>query len=675
MTQQPRTVLLTTKEVAELAKVDASTVSNWRRRFDTFPKPALTDDAGKRPKFASHEVEKWLRENPQVGADRPTTQRGIAYVLDLLRGRIPFEQAVHLIGPLMVKIERERRRAANEPIRGAGGFDPVALSGHSNLERALPAETIERLVKVLSEIEDLASAYEELLAAVSSRVNFAGEDITPDSLAEFINELLPPNAEGAVIDLAAGHGTLLLACLRKGKAKSGLGIEINQWSAEAAQQRIYLARAAVEIVQADAFDANALGSRRGDVVLVDPPLNMQLSPVARARQSWDFGTPKPSNGDTAWLQAAVDALNPGGRAIVVTGIGTLFQTDRATVQVRNEMVRRGAVQAVFTLPARVRSNTAARLAVWVLTTPDGEDRRDSVLLVDLGTADRAKFAVDSAGARAWKHWTANPQAELDPSVAVAVPVIDLLAPDATLLPSKWTTIAEESISGSEWAQRAKAAQNKAVGTVQAGLALPTVELVAATAHRPKLTFGDLQRRGDIAIIKGRHMERDRDSEDTLPLLSVREARQQSPDPEAAAERVAADETAESQLVQPGDVLVYPDKDEVVARVWDDSGWVLGRFMQAVRVTDNSWNPHYLAAAINNPSNARHLRDGVVRTHFKLADFEIFEANDKLQQAAERIDRQFASVELRLVNAADTVEVARREILAAIASGQTEAAGR
>ncbi|MGK2931304.1 MAG: hypothetical protein ACSLFD_00770 [Solirubrobacterales bacterium] len=167
------------------------------------------------------------------------------------------------------------------------------------------------------------------------------------------------------------------------------------------------------------------------------------------------------------------------------------------------------------------------------------------------------------------------------------------------------------------------------------------------------------------------MERYDGSGESHPILTVREARSPRPDRDSASDRTEASPSAVSQLVMPGDILVYPDGDDVVARVWTEPGWVLGRFMQAVRIMDDSWNAHYIAAAINSPANSRHLLGGISRTHFNLLDFTVAVQGASAQRTAQSIDESFESLAARLIESAAAVQKAKQEILNALASGLVE----
>lgn len=683
MSEKQKRQLLTTGEVAALADVDASTVSNWRRRFEgSFPQPALMDDEGKRPKFDRSEVVEWLRQNPRVGGRRNGTQGDLGRVFDLLRGTVKSDDHAEVVGRILEGIESDSRPNSDGHIRSSAEVRALLDDGQVNRDLTAPPylqpgvedKELVAVYTLLLSVADRLAFYDAALAERSNRLSESSETTTPVPLVEFLTALAAPTDHGFVIDPVAGYGSLLLSCIRGGKASLGLGVDISAEAVRIANRRFLLADVNARSEIGDSLVGDALGSVRADLVIADPPLGLMFRSAAADSRSvvWEFGTPKSSNADTAWLQLAISRLLPGGRAIVVTTLGTLFQTDKATTQIRNEMVRRGAVQAIFTLPARLRTNTAVRLAVWVLTTPDSSERRTNVLLVDLATDDSTAIEPAGKGVAAFMRWMDDAGATIDPTFAVAVPVIDLLAPDATLLPSRWISAEEDSLDAGDWKHRVDVSYQVALEMLGRDLHLPGIAIAPNFTAPERTTIGELVKRGVLAIVRGRHMERYDGSAESYPIMSVRDVRARRLDLESVSDRAATGPSVEAQLVQPGDVLVYPDGDKVVARVWQESGWVLGRFMQVLRIADGAWNAHYLAAAINSPTNIRYLVGGVSRTHFNLADFDVVVQSASDQRMAQSMEEGLEDLATRLAESAAAVQDVKAEMLNAVASGLVRA---
>lgn len=140
---------------------------------------------------------------------------------------------------------------------------------------------------------------------------------------------------------------------------------------------------------------------RGSVVILDPPLrqvewgdaDLYLDPY------WRCGRPSPSSADLAWIQVALNSLEEGGRAVVVLPASDLSQEGRDQ-QVRQNIVDAQVVEAIVLLPPRMRRDTSAQLAVWVLRAPPVEVDPDyPILLIDasgLGRSSRTTHSLDES---------------------------------------------------------------------------------------------------------------------------------------------------------------------------------------------------------------------------------------------------------------------------------------
>ena len=677
---EDRAHLLTTSQIAAIAGVDASTVSNWRRRFvGSFPEPVSDEMGDRRPRFDHVEILQWLRENPQVGGKSTEREDGLTRTLKALQGEFSRDRAVDLIGELLVLIEQDRRAGSLQQsmpaheirarLRGRGlDLDSASLTSQPSL---FSEDVLEAAYAVLLSARDPLSSFDEALFRTQNRLSEDSELTTSSAVSQFLVSLADDNSEGIVYDPAAGYGTLLLDCIMGKKARRGVGIDVNSRATHIANQRIFLSEADARVSTGDSLLDVPPIVIQADLVVADPPLGMMFrgGEGEISRRAWEFGPPKATSADTAWLQHSVSRLKTGGRAIVVTTVNTLFSGDKATAHVRSEMLRRGAVQAVFTLPAKLRMNTNVRLAVWILTTPDAPHRRSEVLLIDLGADDRKSIDPRGEEVKTFHSWMAESDVHLDPTFAVAVPVTELLAPDATLVPSRWLSTPEESLDSNDWKRLAESNYEAATSATTQRPSLPQLSFETVESKPTKVSIGELTKRGALQIMRGRHFDRASSPTDqTYPIMTVREARSVSPDAELATERTEIEPATTAQLVLPGDVLVYQDRDTITARVWLNEGWVLGRFMQAIRIGSQDWDAHYLAAAISHPINVRHQLDGSGRTHFKLNDFEIVIQPREAQLAAKVVATQFDATAAELQTAAKQVADARAEVLNAITSG-------
>jgi hypothetical protein len=318
----------------------------------------------------------------------------------------------------------------------------------------------------------------------------------------------------------------------------------------------------------------------------------------------------------------------------------------------------------------VRANTSIRLAVWVLGTPDKADRRQSVLLIDAGANDLTALDPDGKVVETFNEWMKDSSVSLDPSIAVNVPVTELLAPDATLDPKRWLVNPAEELSATEWVDIVNASYGNAVEALIAEHALPPVAFKPAGVVVRKTSLGDLQRKGDVTMLRGRHVTvTPDDSAETYPILNMRHFRADTDRAAIVTERAAVSASTTAQLILPGDILIYSEGSTVKATVWTEPGWVLGSFLQCVRIKDPSvLLPEYLAAAISSPTNERFLTESTIRTNIDLKQFEILIPVLEVQQTLTNLTGQLSAALSEVEAKAEALRAAQAAVSNAITSG-------
>ena len=100
-----RNLLINTTEIAQMANVSVSTVSNWKRRSNTFPEPVGTKDG--KPAFDYDQVSRWLRDNNKEFHDNRMRSLVWEYAnrvrgkMDAVEGSARFVALLHLLLPHM----------------------------------------------------------------------------------------------------------------------------------------------------------------------------------------------------------------------------------------------------------------------------------------------------------------------------------------------------------------------------------------------------------------------------------------------------------------------------------------------------------------------------------------------------------------------------------------------
>src|SRR6476620_12094331 len=89
---------ITASDIAQLAGVGRSTVSNWRQRHDDFPKPVAGSAAS--PRFQAAAVRAWLKINGRDVKDLPADS-AIWSATDIVRGIAALDDMGGLTGSLI----------------------------------------------------------------------------------------------------------------------------------------------------------------------------------------------------------------------------------------------------------------------------------------------------------------------------------------------------------------------------------------------------------------------------------------------------------------------------------------------------------------------------------------------------------------------------------------------
>ncbi|MGW6027675.1 N-6 DNA methylase [Streptomyces sp. NPDC055214] len=130
-----------------------------------------------------------------------------------------------------------------------------------------------------------------------------------------------------------------------------------------------------------------------DVVLTNPPFNMSDAPgPGRRTGNWPYGSPPQGNDNFAWVQYALGALVPGGRAVVVMPVKAGNSVNAAEREIRGALVRGSAVECVITLPSHLFSATPVPVSLWVLRRAE-RATSEGILFIDaqeLGTKVRRR---------------------------------------------------------------------------------------------------------------------------------------------------------------------------------------------------------------------------------------------------------------------------------------------
>ncbi|WP_175578428.1 N-6 DNA methylase [Bifidobacterium jacchi] len=433
--------LLTSADIARMAQVRPSAVSNWRSRDNKhFPQPVESRDG--RPLFDYDEVATWLKANGIAFKDTRLEQAAWSF-FDQWRGKSdPVTMASILLWAACLASTAQNSTAAKSDwgtllnATGTASADEI-LTRCRNLTHSLIEHSAKiqedngknsTLALALAEPKELklleSTKLAELLTFVDTLVAKGKE--TTDRLCSLILEtsiirqgrmngaLGRPNSPASALlaKMAVSH---LDAHIPGGKENvsvydSACGIledclRFHEFSAEShhsrstpavtfhcadndaegaviAARRFILAdicNATAEIVVGDSLATDPYPFVRSDVVMLEPPFGLRFNPD-NADARWRYGLPSRFDSSMMWVEDALAHLAQNGRAFVVTSAKPLCSPGESAI--RRALIAAGCVEAIIALPAHLYIDTGIPTYLWVLSAPD--KNRDTVTMISVG---------------------------------------------------------------------------------------------------------------------------------------------------------------------------------------------------------------------------------------------------------------------------------------------------
>ena len=433
MTSRDFQILVSLKEISELAGKTQSAVSNWRKRYEDFPHPRVESPAG--TLFDLDEVERWLIESGRLQQGLSPKKVLWSLAESLIAIMSPAEISNFIIASLVyleasdrtelpdstLQIDESLRwttlrqveeesflpelikaavaiESANSPLLGllVPAFD-VEVNALGNTRLSL----MKQLERVLKE-QGPTGLYRDAIEWRGKYDRFLDEQSTPLDLVTLMGHIVD-DLGAKFFDPAVGSGILLLAlAVRrsiKGEPSEYIGYELHPEVLRQARSVFFAFGATADLRNLDSLCDPSIADVQADVVVVDPPYGVSRWGTADVYtdRRWPYGSPSFNNSDFVWPQVTMLALRPGGVGLVVlpTQSASIKSWDADPLR---RMIREGVVVAAVLLPARLRLNTAIPLTLWVFRRP-GESSApvDKVLVVDatkLGRSGRGqhKFA-------------------------------------------------------------------------------------------------------------------------------------------------------------------------------------------------------------------------------------------------------------------------------------------
>jgi SAM-dependent methyltransferase len=614
-------------DIARIAGVRPSAVSNWRRRHDDFPKPVGGTD--KSPRFDLVAVQAWLRSQGRA-AEVPESER-LWRVFDSARGTMPIADALGAAGLLLFYLRRNP--TAGIPRTAAGmhrllddAERDLTVGSHTMVPgligKRIPFKLGARETTMLSAVAKAATGrgpadvFDYLCERAFEGGSRTGLATTPPELAELMLDLAGGTAK-RLLDPACGSGTVLLAAAQRGYARVE-GQEQDASLAMVSALRLAFAGAgAFDVYIGDSLRHDAYQLPSADAVICNPPFadrNWGLDELADDPR-WVYGVPPRPESELAWLQHALAHVVPGGPVVMLMPPAAASRPSGRRLRAR--LLQDGALRAVISLPPKLAAHYALALQIWVLIHPEQDRAHSHVLFVDAsGFSARTTREMEAAPSwhevrhvvtKAWAAFNANPgQVSTASDAAVAVPVIDLLNKDVDLTPGRHVRPPREIP-----VSRAKlATQHDHLANTLAELCrlLPQPPKPGIRGDRPirDVSLDELAQRGAIYIRRAapRASEASESGPRTEGRILLAQDIARAVPPSGTGE-IIIDEVR-NPVIREGDILVPAIGRRLTARVAEgsDVGAYLSPTVFLIRPDAETIDPWFLAGFLSSSSGGR-----------------------------------------------------------------------
>lgn len=599
--------LVTTTQIATLAGVALSTVSNWRVRSSSFPSPAGGNES--RPLFDLREIREWMAETGKE-VKTPERQATAVNLLALLRGIASPAEYLGLMLPILclalseksaTKTVRSRAMTGELLRRELQEANARLMAVNSQVGRAVEESLASlsgkdaTLLEIWNNIwdQDLEALEEELFKSArkaARQTSYLGDS---RDLAELLVGLAGDEI-GTFADLACGFGEVLSVAAALPTVTRLAGRDIDSAALAVTACRMFLRDRSADLRIEDAL--GNLGTGAFDKVVLSPPLSAR-HPDGRhyPPASFPFGLPKDGALDLGWPQIAIDRLRSDGTAVVVVPSNALFEAG-ATREIRQRLLSFGTIEAVIGLPQGAHYGTGMPSAVFVLRKPGQARRKDEVFMSEVAVDRRGGLQGIDRVITDFNLWLTG---YLQPNAhSVGVPVVSLLAPEASLNPAYWLAMEQPAnVAGILNEYETAVTETRIALDAMSGQRSEPAKLTHAAPYTPT----NLMALG-VKIHRGTSV-RDKVPGDAghgdEPVLTAEGVNGLAESTHYVDE---ADAPAKALRTESGDVALIVHKGRLFSGVCESAGMLVDAGVTILRVDPSVVDPYFLAAAVLSAAN-------------------------------------------------------------------------
>jgi len=360
---------LSASDIADLAGVSPSAVSNWRKRYVDFPAPI--DSAGRWTRFRSAEVRAWLVANDKL-PDPAAADPVVSNCDDLLRAAVEASRYSSESDPLDSLLEAAafaatlvdpQDEAIRDEIRQLIGQEPAPpkglehLASNPTLKIGSHYEVADSLLNAVDRIgSSNRNPYTTTSPSLSKRI--AAATISTDGL-DFADDNGALDAEfewypNTIYDPCAGSGRLIrdIGEEHQDIYPRVIAQEIDPTMAKIASLAVALTEvsfnADVPVEIGDSLLDDKFPDLKADLVVAHPPFGMQLPDGLEDDPRWILGDPG-RDGSWAWMQIVLSKLSHRGRAAIIVEPSWGWRGGRSR-ELRANLIRQNLLDAVIELP-------------------------------------------------------------------------------------------------------------------------------------------------------------------------------------------------------------------------------------------------------------------------------------------------------------------------------------